>query len=280
VSQRHTTSTQNLVHIDNSSISIQLDQQQIDDYYAIQAYINEMKNSQQLKDEDSPSLKEAFKSPESELWKKAAIDELLDLLQDTILPINKDELPPNCKIVPTTIRFKRKGNPITGIVDRYKGRICFRGDLVKLLYHDYLDKTSPTINELTFNFILQLSITMGLCRACSDIIAAYLYQQYPFDKRHIAVKLQPEIAELLGLDPNQLYKLNRYLYGLPDSGKAFYEALVQHIQQYGYHKSSLDPCLFYKTYTNDDIIFICIHVDDIYTFASHQKYINEFNKVL
>ena len=230
-------------------------------------------------DPDSPTISEALKSRERNEWVKAILAETNYLLQETFEPISLEDLPLNCKIVPTTIVLKRKRNPTTGLIDKYKGRICLRGDILRYFY-EALEKSSPTINELTFNFILQLAIIMSYIRVSIDVVAAYLYQEYPFDKKPIAVKLQKEVAQLLGLDPNQLYKLKRYIYGLPDSGKAYYEAYSKHLIEHQYQQSQLDPCLFYKSYGNSDIIYICIHVDDTYVFASHSSYIDELIEVL
>jgi hypothetical protein len=70
---------------------------------------------------------------------------------------------------------------------------------------------------------------------------------------------------------------------MPDAGKAYYIAFSNHhIVENGYAKTLLDSCLFYKIYNDnvEDIILICIHVDDIYLFASDINYIHEFNQKL
>ena len=55
-----------------------------------------------------------------------------------------------------------------------------------------------------------------------DITAAYLQVPIPEETEWIVAKLEPFVAKICNLDPDQLYKIGKYLYGLPDSGRAFY----------------------------------------------------------
>jgi hypothetical protein len=98
----------------------------------------------------------------------------------------------------------------------------------------------------------------------------------------LAVTLQGEVCDILGIENDQAFMLGRYIYGMPNAGKAYYIAFSNHIVENGYTKSLLDPCLFYKIYNDNvkDIILICIHVDDIYLFSSDIHYIHEFNQKL
>jgi hypothetical protein len=91
----------------------------------------------------------------------------------------------------------------------------------------------------------------------------------------LAVTLQVEVCDILGIEKDQAFMLGRYIYGMSDAGKAYYVAFLNHIVENGYTKSLLDPCLFYKIYNDSvkDIILICIHVDDIYLFSSDVNYI-------
>ena len=72
-----------------------------------------------------------------------------------------------------------------------------------------LEKTSPpTINnELTFNFVLQLSIIYGFHRTCVDVTGAYLYhQEYPFEHQpFLAVTLQSEVCDIFGIEKDQAF---------------------------------------------------------------------------
>jgi hypothetical protein len=103
-------------------------------------------------------------------WELAIREEAQMLFKDTLISVDRKSLPSNCKIIPTSIQLKRKRSPTDASITRYKARICARGDLLTRFMHA-LEKTSPTINELTFNFVLQLlSIIYGFHhRTCVDM---------------------------------------------------------------------------------------------------------------
>jgi desulfoferrodoxin (superoxide reductase-like protein) len=77
------------------------------------------------------------------------------------------------------------------------------------------------------------------------------------------------------LDPNQLFRINKYLYGLPNSGRAFYYHYKSALVQEGYRCSRIDPCLFVKT-DNEEKVYIIIHVDDTFVFATNRDHLRKF----
>ena len=60
-----------------------------------------------------------------------------------------------------------------------------------------------------------------------DITVTYLQVSIPDDAEWIVTRLEPFVAKICGLDPDQLYKIDKYLYGLPDSGRAYILSLLQ-----------------------------------------------------
>jgi hypothetical protein len=112
---------------------------------------------------------------------------------------------------------------------------------------------------------------MDFIETCVDVTCAYLYQEYPFEQQPFAVTLQEgEVCDIIGIEKDQAFLLGRYIYGIPDFGKAYYIAFSNHIVKHHYAKSLLDPCLFYKIYNENfkDIILLrkelvnikfCIH---------------------
>jgi len=72
-----------------------------------------------------------------------------------------------------------------------------------------------------------------------------------------------------------------YIYGLPDSEKAYFEAYQKLLKESNlYTQCSLDPCLYYRTTSKTNCIFIIIYVDDTLVFASHEELIQEFINLL
>jgi len=97
---------------------------------------------------------------------------------------------------------------------------------------------------LTHTAILQLSIYDRMWMATFDTVAAYLYQAYPSHLKPLYVKFPRKLALACGLDPNTLYRVMKYMYGLPDAGLAYYNAYTSHLEENGYKRTESDPCFF------------------------------------
>jgi hypothetical protein len=112
-----------------------------------------------------------------------------------------------------------------------------------------------------------------------DTVGAYLYQDYPEDANPLYLRLPPNVAQACGLDPSQIYRIKKYLYGLPDSGRAYYKAYSAHLAKHGYIRTPSDPCLFVKL-TNTSKTYIFTHVDDTFVCSSDPKELITFQNAL
>ena len=52
------------------------------------------------------------------------------------------------------------------------------------------------------------------------------------------------------------------MYGLPDAGRAYYDAYCEHLTQNGFTRAVSDLCLFFKIYSPRRRVYVWIHVDD------------------
>ena len=154
------------------------------------------------------------------LFQEAIRTEVLgNLLRDThtLKAISDAEIKAMPKVItiPTTVKCKRKLKP-DGSYDKHKARMAARGDLLvrKMLKlgMDLPDTFSPTIRNLTFLLVLQIAVAKGLKCATQDIKYAYLNVDIPKDDTPIITKLHPLVAQICGLDPNQLYRIMKCLY--------------------------------------------------------------------
>jgi hypothetical protein len=143
------------------------------------------------------------------------------------------------------------------------------------------DKTySPTVNNLTFATILQIAIIFNLKRRTIDVVGAYLYQDFPLhDREPLYLKLEKLVAEACDLDPEQIYQVKKFIYGLPDAGRAYYDAYSSHLIKHGYQKSFMDPCLFFKV-DELETTFILIHVDDTFVCSNNLENIERLTSIL
>ena len=80
--------------------------------------------------------------------------------------------------------------------------------------------------------------------------------------------------EALKIPSDVVYKIKKYIYGLPDSGRAYYLAYVKLLQDAGYKKAKSDPCLFFK-FNGEERIYIWIHVDDTFVAATSEDLLQE-----
>jgi hypothetical protein len=117
---------------------------------------------------------------------------------------------------------------------------------------------------------------MELCTI--DTVGAYLYQDYPDDAEPLYLKLEPGVAEACGLEPCQIYRVRKYLYGLPDAGRAYYRAYSAHLKSNGYLQTISDPCLFMKE-GGGARTYVWIHVDDTFVegLIEFKKVASELN---
>jgi hypothetical protein len=91
----------------------------------------------------------------------------------------------------------------------------------------------------------------------------------------IITKLDDNIADLCGLPRGQLYRIRKALYGLPASGRLWYEHYTNSLKKEGYMQSKFDPCLFYCIHESE-VTYICLFVDDTYVFSNKQEHMDAF----
>lgn len=221
-------------------------------------------------------LSSCLNGPNRDEWIKALKSEIDSLLSVTksLVPEEPDPNIPFDIIWATTV-LKRKLKA-DGSIDKFKVRIPVCGNQLK----DYQYPTySPTVSPLTHMAMLQLTVYDELFSATFDTIGAYLHQAYPSHYKPIFVKLPRKLAEVCGLDPNTLYRVKKYLYGLPDAGRAYYEAYSHTLKTMGYRESIADPCLFIKL--QDDVrTYIWCHVDDTFLSTNDTREIDLFHKLI
>jgi hypothetical protein len=139
---------------------------------------------------------------------------------------------------------------------------------------DVIQETfSPTVNSLTCILLQNIALIDDMVEASADVVGAYLYSDYPEDKPTIYLTLEDHVADILGEPRGCWYRILKYLYGLPDAGKAFYEMYRDHLIEHEYMPTISDPCLFHKV-CGENVTYIWVHVDDTYVCGSSQEQVN------
>ena len=224
-------------------------------------------------------------SIDKEQWIKEIRREVLGSIigsTQSLVPVTKEWLEANDHhMIGTTVKCKRKKKG-SGVPDKIKARMAMRGDqLIRKYKREDLETPqsySPTVATLTHNTIFQLAVKLKKVRATGDITAAYLQVSYPVDRTPIVCKLEKLVATVCDLKPDQVYHVMKSIYGLPDSGRAFYYAYKHHLLAVGYKQSRADPCLFIKDYKDEGTVWLEIHVDDTYLYGDTKEAIEEASR--
>ena len=229
------------------------------------------------------STRDALRAPDAEQFKEAIRKEVWDLTKGTgtLVPISDEDVKKIKKYwqIGTTLKCKRKkkGN---GQPDKHKARGAARGDQLaaKILREGLpMPQTfSPTVKPLTFAFMMQIAVTLDCIWCTADIKSAYLNVPRPTGEIPILTKLEPFVADICDLPAHQLYRIDKCLYGLPDSGRHFYRHYRDALIAEGYVMSKMDNCLFYRV-TGAETTFIVLFVDDTLIFSKRQEDIDQFS---
>ena len=200
------------------------------------------------------SYKEAMNSSESENWQLAMDDEMKSLHDNQTFEIVP--LPKNKKVVGGRWVFALKEGPNDKEI--FKARYVAKG-FTQVYGSDYFETYSPTAKITSIRILMQISVQYDLIVHQMDVKTAYL--NAPIDCE-IYVK-QPEGYEITNHPKETLvYKLNKSLYGLKQSGRNWNNLLHKFFMNNNFIQSSADPCVYF-TKSELDYIIALIWVDDI-----------------
>ena len=225
-----------------------------------------------------PTVKEALESRLRDQWIMAMSDEIIGTMLDSTMTLRPEEIDESkdLKLIHTTMQLKVKMKTDT-IVDKLKARLCACGNELEEVESETY---SPTVSNLTHSFMLQIAVHDRMHIQLIDTKSAYLCQDYPQDVTPLYIKLPKRVAEAINLDPNQTYRVLKYIYGLPDAGRAYYDAYSSHLMENGFSRAASDPCLFFKVHASTRRVYVWIHVDDTLIAADVLEDIEDFKRVM
>ena len=211
---------------------------------------------------------EAIRSANSKEWRKA-MDEEVQSLNDnntftlTTLPIGKK--PVGGKWV-YSIKSDVNGR------DKYKARFVAKG-YSQVLGIDYGETFSPTANLTSVRVLLQKAAQENLLLHQMDVKTAYLHAPIDYE---IYIN-PPEGYE--EKDDGLVYKLEKSLYGLKQSGRNWNRVLHDCLTGDGFTQNPADHCVYAKESKDEEVIII-IWVDDLIIAASNEKVLKEVKQML
>ena len=151
-----------------------------------------------------------------------------------------------------------------------KGRCVVKG------FQDTRDlmSASPTVDKSTFKLFLYASQALHGSITLADVSKAYLNAEDTFSDSH-PLLMRPQLES--GHNPPGFWRLLKAVYGRKDAGLLWNRCLHSAMMEQGWHRSRLDPCMYYKksqstkscTPTLSHVSVV--HVDDLAVAGSQSE---------
>jgi hypothetical protein len=198
------------------------------------------------------------------------------LKYDVFAPLDKNV---NAQIIRSLMVIKEKFDA-RGVFEKWKARLAAMGNMLKTFFKETDDDPgSPTLSQSTIMLLLSLATQLGLDVEAGDVPSAYL--QCDRDGPSIGMILDRDVAQVLvEIDPT--YKpyvrpdgtlavlLKKAIYGLPESGKVWYNKLSFFLKEQGFVMCTTDQCLFVKR-NGPKFVIIGTHVDDVIIIGNDEE---------
>ena len=183
------------------------------------------------------SYKEAISSTESENWKKAMSEEMNSLRENETFTLTT--LPEGRKSVGGRWVFTVKENSDGS--ESYKARYVAKG-FSQVEGIDYKETFAPTANITSIRSLMQIAAQHDLILHQMDVKTAYL--NAPIDCE--IYMEQAEGFEVQREKGKLVYKLNKSLYGLKQSGRNWNSLLHSYLQANKFAQSPTDHCVYIR----------------------------------
>uniref|UniRef100_A0A8R7QME8 Reverse transcriptase Ty1/copia-type domain-containing protein n=1 Tax=Triticum urartu TaxID=4572 RepID=A0A8R7QME8_TRIUA len=155
-------------------------------------------------------------------------------------------------------RLKKRAD---GTVECHKARLVAKG--FKQRYGvDYEDTFSPDVKSAVIRLVLSLAVSHGWILMQLDVQNALLHGIL---EEEVFMRQPPGYVD--SRFPHHVCKLDKALYGLKRSPRAWYSRLSSRLQELGFVPSHADTSLFVYN-SAGVIIFMLVYVDDIIVTSS------------
>ncbi|KAG8485617.1 hypothetical protein CXB51_018939 [Gossypium anomalum] len=220
------------------------------------------------KEQVSTSIAEALKDPK---WRRIVEEEICTQEKNATWTVTN--LPQGKTVVGCKWIFVVKYNS-NGSIQRYKARLVARG-FTQTYRIDFTETFAPVAKLNTVRVLLSLAVNCDWRLHQLDVKNAFLNGE---TKEEVYMKLPPGLKFVKG--SNKVCKLNKFLYGLKQSPRAWFERFTKVIIKNGYKQFLADHTLFIKvTFTNKKAILI-VYVDDIILTGDDEEEISNLKKLL
>ena len=212
------------------------------------------------KDPDTLTYDEAMSDPDVIEWRKSANLEIRSLEEhDTWIEVPITEA--TSRILPGTWVFRRKRNP-DGVISKYKGRYCVRGDLQEGEFETF----APVVAWSTVRLFLVLTLTLDWYTCSVDFSNAFVQAEL---QKPIWIHL-PRGFRSAQTGIKTCLRLKKSLYGLTVAPRLWYQHLFAALLEDGFTQSVIDPCLLHKKN-----MLVVVFVDDCGIAAPSKKLVDD-----
>ncbi|CAG4987165.1 unnamed protein product [Colias eurytheme] len=212
--------------------------------------------------DDSLTYEEAMSGPEKEEWCKAMKEELQSFDDNkawTFVDRSEADRIVQCKWV-----FKRKYKSDNSV--RYRARLVAKG-FTQREGVDYYETYSPVLRYSTLRLLFALSVKLNFQITHLDVITAFL-------NGYLHENVYMQAPPNLDCKENCVLKLNRAIYGLKQSARAWNDRINDCLLKLNFVKSKLEPCLYTKKCKKEQVI-VAIFVDDFFIFSNSSNMVKE-----
>lgn len=206
---------------------------------------------------DEVTLNEAMNGPESKQWSKAMEEELVSFKKNEAWEVV--DKPEQGTVVQCKWVFRKKLDSDNNV--RFRARLVAKGFTQKAGI-DYNQTFSPVLRYSTLKLLFALTVKYDLEMTHLDVTTAFL-------NGHLNETVYMHLPTNFPCQDriNKVLKLNKAIYGLKQSARAWYERVDDCLQNIGYKRSMYEPCLFVKQ--NDKVrTYIALFVDDFFVYSN------------
>ncbi|CAN1170240.1 Retrovirus-related Pol polyprotein from transposon TNT 1-94 [Linum perenne] len=205
------------------------------------------------------NVKEAL---DNVMWTAAVQEEMKALVKnDTWTMV---DLPPGKSTVGCKWVFTIKCNA-DGSVERYKARLVARG-FTQTYGIDYMETFAPVAKMNSIRILLSVAVNLDWPLYQLDVKNAFLNGKL---EEEVYMAPPPGFEKRLG--EGKVCKLQKSLYGLKQSPRAWFERFGRAIKEFGFYQSQADHTLFFKHLPHGRIIVLIVYVDDIIITGNDPK---------
>lgn len=200
-------------------------------------------------------------------------------MQEELRSIEKNETwtlvdpPANKHCIGVKWVFKTKLNP-DGSVSKHKARLVAKGFLQQKGV-DFSEVFAPVARIETIRLVIAVACAMKWPLFQLDVKSAFLHGSLD---EEVYVQ-QPPGFTVKGKE-HQVFRLRKALYGLKQALRAWNKRIDSFFSRLKFIKCTVEHGVYVKGGMGEDMIIICLYVDDLLVTGSNLKEINEFKQIM